>query len=153
MSLGDEVEVVVSWDALLKQSPVYGSAFGIFSGKAHKTPNIDTKHTLLLNIVSRPSDEYFIRGSRQANDFQWLKKLCYAGWVTVPSRVRVWTVPYTTEKLALLLVLHDQVDSKQKVRASPRAGTAMPQMSNLKRAFCDLFKAYNTSLISYVEMK
>jgi hypothetical protein len=73
MSSGDEVEVVVLWDALLKQSPVYGPTFNIFSGKAHKAPNIDTKRTLLLNIVSQPSDEYFIRGSRLAEDFQRLK--------------------------------------------------------------------------------
>jgi hypothetical protein len=122
MSSGDEVEAVVLWDALLKRSQVYGSAFDIFSGKAHKAPNIDTKHTLLLDIISRPSDEYFIRGSRQAKDLQRLKKLYYAGWVTASACVRVWTVPYTAEKLALLLVLRDQVDSEEKVRASPRAG-------------------------------
>jgi hypothetical protein len=52
MSSGDEVEVVILWDTLLKQSPVYGSAFNIFSGKTHKAPNIDTKCTLLLNIIS-----------------------------------------------------------------------------------------------------
>jgi hypothetical protein len=69
MSSADAVEVVVLWDALLKQSPVYGSALDIFSGKAHKAPNINTKQTLLLNIVSKPSEEYFIHGSRQANNF------------------------------------------------------------------------------------
>jgi hypothetical protein len=34
MSSDDEVEMVVLWDALLKQSPVYKSALDIFSGKA-----------------------------------------------------------------------------------------------------------------------
>ncbi len=145
--------MVVLWDALLKQNPVYGSAFDIFSRKAYKAPNIDTKHTLLLNIVSRPTDEYFIRSSSQADDIQRLKKLCYAGWVTVPSCVRVWTVPYTAKKLALLLVPRDQVHSKKKVRAFPHAGVATPQMNDLKRVFRDLFDAYNTSLVSYVEMK
>jgi hypothetical protein len=127
MSSGDEVEVVVLWDALLKQSPVYRSALNIFSRKAHKAPNIHTKRTLLLNIVSRPSEEYFIRGSRQANDFQWLKKHCYARWMIVSAHVQVWTVPYIAKKLAFVFILHDQVNSKKKVRVSPRAG-AMPQM-------------------------
>jgi hypothetical protein len=153
MSSNDEVDVIILWDTLLKQSPVYRSAFNIFSGKAHKAPNIDTKRTLLLNIVTRPWEEYFIHGSRQANDFQQLKKLCYAGWVTVPACLQIWTVPYTAKKLALLLVLHDQVNSKKKVRASPRAGAATPQMNNLKRAYCDLFNVYNTSLASYFKMK
>jgi hypothetical protein len=73
--------------------------------------------------------------------------------VTASTRVRVWTVSYTAKKLALLLVLRNQVDREKKVRASPRAGVATPQMNNLKRAFCDLFNAYDTSLVSYVEMK
>jgi hypothetical protein len=71
----------------------------------------------------------------------------------MPSRVRVWTVSYTAKKVTLLLVLCDQVHSKKKVGVSPRAGVAMPQMNDLKRAFHDLFDAYNTSLVSYVEMK
>jgi hypothetical protein len=153
MSSGDEEEVVILWDTLLKQSPVYVSALDIFSRKAKKAPNIDTKHTLLLNIISRPFEEYFIPGSRQADDFLRLKKRCYTRWVTTSARVRVWTVPYTTEKLVLLLVLRNQVDSKKKVRVSPRAGAATPQMNNLKRAFLDLFDAYNKSLVSYVKMK
>jgi hypothetical protein len=153
MSSGNEVKVVILWDTLLKQSPVYGSAFDIFSGKAHKAPNIDTKRTLLMNIISRPWEEYFIRGSRQANDFQRLKKLCYARWLSVSAHLRIWTVPYTAKKLAPLLVLCNQVDSKKKVGASPCIGAATPQMNNLKRAFRDLFDAYNTSLASYVKMK
>ncbi len=38
MSFDDKVEVVVSWEALLKQSPVYESTCNIYSGKAHKAP-------------------------------------------------------------------------------------------------------------------
>jgi hypothetical protein len=62
-------------------------------------------------------------------------------------------VPYTAKKLALLLVLCDQVDSKKKVRASPHPGAVTPQMNDLKRAFCDLFDTYNRSLVSYIEAK
>jgi hypothetical protein len=32
---------------------------------------------MLLNIVSGLSEENFFCGSRQANDFEWLKKQCY----------------------------------------------------------------------------
>jgi hypothetical protein len=77
---------------------------------------------LLLNIVSQPSEEYFFCGSRQTNNFDWLKKLCYAGWRTVSTCMRVWIGPYTVEKRALLLVLNKQVHSKKKVRMSPCAG-------------------------------
>jgi hypothetical protein len=143
MSLGDEVVVVILWDALLKQSPVYESALKIFSRRAHKAPNINTKRTLLLNIVSRSSE---------TNDFQQLKKQCYARWMTMSTCVRVWTMLYTAKKLALLLVLHNQDNGKEKVRASPRAGT-MPQMNNLKLAFCNLFDGYDKSLVSYIKTK
>ena len=68
------------------------------------------------------------------------------------ARVRIWTVPYTSKKLALLLVLRDQVNSAKKVRASPRAGM-MSQMTDLKRAMRDLSDSYNKSLTSYTETK
>jgi hypothetical protein len=70
---------------------------------------------MLLNIVSRPLEEYFLRGTRQAEDFQLLKKQCYAEWMSALNHSRVWTVPYMAEKLALLLVLRDQVDNEKKV--------------------------------------
>ena len=110
----DEVQVVVQWDAHLKLSPVYEPAFDIFNGKAHKSPPIDTKCTMLLNIVSRPLEEYFLRGTSQ----------CHTGWTSASGRNRVWTIPYTTEKLGLLLVLREQVNSEKKVRASSREGGA-----------------------------
>jgi len=47
MSLDDEVQVVILWDAQLKLSPVYESAFEIFSGKAHKSPPLDMKRDML----------------------------------------------------------------------------------------------------------
>ena len=120
----DEVQVIVQWDAHLKLNPVYEPAFDIFKGKAHKSPPIDTKCTMLLNIVSRPLDEYFLRGTSQATDFEKLKKQCHTGWTSASGRNRVWTMPYTAEKLGLLLVLREQVNSEKKVRASSREGGA-----------------------------
>ncbi len=116
----DEVQVVVPWDAQLKLSPIYVSAFDIFSGKAHKSPPLDMKRDMLQNIVSRPSEEYFLSNTSQATDFSKLKKQCRAGWTSMSGRNRVWTMAYTAEKLALLLVLREQVDSEKKVRASSR---------------------------------
>ena len=92
MSSDDEVDVLVSWEALLKRSPVYKPRYDNFCGKAHKSPLIDKKRTMLLNIVSRRLEEYFLCGTRQAEDFQLLKKQCYAGWMYASNRSRVWTV-------------------------------------------------------------
>jgi hypothetical protein len=80
MYSNDKVEVVVSWEALLEQSPVYQSVLDFFSDKAHKALNINTKHSMLLNIVSWPLEEYFLQGSSQADDFMKLMKQCHAGW-------------------------------------------------------------------------
>ena len=149
----DEVQVVVQWDAHLKLSPVYEPAFDIFNGKVHKSPPIDTKRTMLLNIVSRRLEEYFLRGTSQATDFEKLKKQCHAGWTSALGRNRVWTMPYTAEKLGLLLVLREQVNSEKKVRAcSPRKGRASAT-NDLKRAFAKLYAAYGKSLQSYLETK
>jgi hypothetical protein len=147
MPTNDEIVVVVPWDAPLKQSPIYQLTLEIFSGKAHEAPPMDTKRTMLLSIVSCPSGEYFVRGSQQAADFDELKKSCFSGWTTVSACTRLWTAKYTAKKLALILVLWDQVESKKKVRASPRAGaTTTPQMTDLKRALCVLSNAFNKSL-------
>ncbi len=86
MSSDDEVEVLVLWEALLKWSPVYKPAYDIFCGKAHKSPSIDKKRTMLLNTISRPLEEYFLRGTSQAEDFQLLKKQCYVGWTSASNR-------------------------------------------------------------------
>jgi len=103
---------------------------------------------MLLNIVNRPSEEFFLHGFQQAKDFALLKKQCFLGWTTVAACVRIWTVPYTSEKLALLLVLRDQVNSAKKVRVSPRAGV-MPQMTDLKRAMCDLSDSVLSGRVSF----
>jgi hypothetical protein len=148
----DEVQVVVQWDAHLKLSPVYEPAFDIFNVKAHKSPPIDTKRTMLLDIVSWPLEEYFLHGTSQATDFEKLKKQCHAGWTSASGRNRVWTMPYTAEKLGLLLVLRKQVNSEKKVRASSREGGASAT-NDLKRSFTKLYAVYGKSLQSYLETK
>ncbi len=142
--------MVVQWDAHLKLYPVYETAFDIFNGKAHKSPPIDVKRTMLLDIISRPLEKYFLRGTSQATDFEKLKKQCHAGWMSASGRNRVWTMPYMAEKLGLLLVLREQVDSEKKVRASFRKGGASAT-NNLKRAFTKLYAAYSKSLQSYLK--
>ncbi len=82
MSSDEEVKVIVLWEDLVKYSPVYASTLVIFSGKAHKAPPLDVKHTFLLNFVSQPWEEYFLYGSSQADIFMALKKQSYAGWMS-----------------------------------------------------------------------
>ena len=59
-------------------------------------------------------------------------------------------------KLALLLILCEEVDNEKKDRASARTlevGTLTPPMTNLKSAFRDLFSAYDLCLVLYIEAK
>jgi hypothetical protein len=154
MSSNDKVEDIVLWEALLKQSPVYWSAFDIFSSKAHKAPPMNTKHTTLLNIISRPWEEDFLRGSSQADDFTKLKKQCQPGWTSALNCAQVWTAPDMDTKLTPLLVLWDQLDSEKKIQASSCAGmSGSVPMNALKRAFKDLNGAYKKSLELYLETK
>ena len=92
---------------------------------------------VLLNIVSRPSEEYFLSGTSQATDFEKLKKQCRAGWTSVSGRNRVWTMAYTAEKLALLLVLREQVDSENTSNRMHRNGLSAaapaPAVTMVKR--------------------
>ena len=133
--------------AHMKLHPVYKTVFDIFNGKAHKSPPIDVKRTMLMDIVSRPLEEYFLKSTSQATDFEKLKKQCHAGWTFASGHNRVWTMPYTAEKLGLLLVLREQVNSGKKVRASSREGGASAT-NDLKQAFTKLYAAYSKSLQS-----
>ena len=107
---------------------------------------------MLLNIVSQPVEGYFLRGTSQAENFKLLKKQCNAGWTSETYRNKIWTALYTAEKLALLLVLREQVDMEKKVRASSRTGGASPT-NDIKRAYRELFAVYSTCLDSYNETK
>ena len=158
MSIDSDVEIVVD---KTRESETYVNAVGIFSGKAHKAPGLEEKRTMLLNIVKRPPEEYFLIGSKQLDDFKAVKAECYAGWSTSSARARVWTAAFTADKLARLLVLREQVDAEKKVRAiapSSRqnrgaAATPTPPMNDLKRALKALFTAYDKCLTSYIEAK
>ena len=118
MSSDDEVQVVVPWDASLPSR--------LTSSAERATSHLRSTQSvyMLLNIVSRPSEEYFLSGTSQATDFEKLKKQCRAGWTSVLGRNRVWTMAYKAKKLALLLVLCEQVDLEKKVRDSSHAGGA-----------------------------
>jgi hypothetical protein len=141
MSDDSEVEVIVD---VLKENQTYVHALGIFSGKAHKAPGVKEKRKMLLNIVKRPPEEYFLHGSRQFDDFKAIKAECYAGWNTSSHRAKLWTTTFTADKLARLLVLRKQVNAEKKIRPQhPRQDTLTPPMNDLKRSLKNLFTAYD----------
>ncbi len=78
MSVDSDVKVVV--DAL-RESETYVNAVGIFSGKAHKAPGLKEKRTMLLNIVTRPLEEYFLIGLSQHKEFKAIKAECMRGGI------------------------------------------------------------------------
>ena len=115
MSDASDVEVIVD---VLKENQTYVHALGIFSGKAHKAPGLKEKRPMLLNIVKRPPEEYFLHGSTQIDDFKAIKAECYAGWSTSSCRLKLWTTTFAADKLTRLLVLREQVNAEKKVRAA-----------------------------------
>ena len=151
MSEDSEVEVIID---VLKENQAYVHALGIFSGKAHKAPGLEEKRTMLLNIVKRPPEEYFLHGSRQFDDFKAIKAECYAGWNTSSRRAKLWTTTFTADKFARLLVLREQVDAKKKIRPQhPCQDTPTPPMNDLKRSLKNLFTAYDKCLVPYIEAR
>ena len=97
MSDNSDVEVIVD---ILKENQTYVHALGIFSGKAHKAPGLEDKRTMLLNIMKRTPEEFFLHGSTQFDDFKEIKAECYAGWYTSSCRLKLWTMTFTANKLA-----------------------------------------------------
>ena len=68
---------------------------------------------LLKDIVDESRELFFLRSSEQAKNFNLLKQQCLA-FTSEFRRIKLWTTKYVPNKLALLLVLREQVDNEKK---------------------------------------
>jgi hypothetical protein len=108
------VEEVVQWDKGLRDTKTFMTAITILSGRKYNSPNMESQHKVLLMFVDQPAHGYFRSKSSQAKAFDNLKEIIHLGWSTEYGRKKKWTVRFTAEYLALLLVLRRQQVEKKK---------------------------------------
>jgi hypothetical protein len=122
-----------------------------FGGRKYQSPVIGDMRKLLKDIVVESGELFFLRSSEQAKNFDRLKKQCLA-FASEDKRIKSWTTNYVPDKLALLLVLREQVDNEKKVAASRESHErSTTPMNKLKRAFTKLHNVYEKCLVLYMQ--
>jgi hypothetical protein len=155
-SVGSDVEEVVQWDKELRGTKTFMTAVTILSGRKYSSPNQESQHKVLLLFIDQPAHGYFRSKSSQMKAFDNLKEIIHLGWNTENGRKKKWTVRFTAENLALLLVLRRQVEKEKEnalvvERPTRSALTGVPKATPLKRAFRKLWKLYEEPLKLYVQ--
>ena len=99
------MEEVVRWDEGLCDAKTFMTAVNILSGRKFNSPNLESQQKVLLMFICQSAHSYFQSKSSQAKAFDNLKETIHLGWSTEYGRKNKWTVRFTAEYLALLLVL------------------------------------------------
>ena len=146
----NDVEVIIPWEVALKSCETYKRAIAIFGSRKYQSPVIDDMRKLLKDIVDESGELFFLRSSEQAKNFNLLKKQCLA-FTSEFRRIKLWTTKYVPNKLALLLVLREQVDNEKKVASRESHERRTTPMNRLKRAFAKLYNVYEKCLALYTQ--
>jgi len=163
-SIGSDVEEIVKWDDRLQKTKTFSTAYSILVGRKYGSPLLDKQQSLLLNFVDQPVDDYFRRNSSQAKAFAEIMTICKAGWNAETSRKKKWTTRFVAENLALLLVIHREVEKDKEtrraevtnraaMRSGSAPGTGVPKATKVMRAIRKLWAAYEPSLKLQVQVQ
>ena len=117
---------------------------------------MEEQQKILLQIINRPTQEYFLCRSPQAKAFKELNTACKLGCKSETSRKKKWNVSFVAEHLALLLVLLRQVLKEKEAqlevdRSSRSDSEGVPKNTPLKCAFRNLWAVYKPSLKLYTK--
>ena len=115
---GSDVEEIVKWDACLQKTKTSSTADLILVGRKYGSPLLDKQQTLLLNFVNHPVEDYFRQNSLQAKVFAEIMTICKAGWNAETLLKKKWTAHFVAENLALLLVIHREVEKDKEMHCA-----------------------------------
>ena len=104
-SVDSDVEEVVQWDRSLRNTKTFKTAVLILSGRKFKSPTFELLHKILHLFINEPTSDYFKKKSSQATAFENIQATCKAGWKSEATHKKKWSVRFTAEHLAFLLVL------------------------------------------------
>ena len=96
---------VVQWDCSLNSTKTFKMAVLIFSGRKFKSPNLESLQKILHLFINEPTSDYFKKKSSHSTAFENMQAACKAGWKSEATRKKKWSVRFTADHLAFLLVL------------------------------------------------
>ncbi len=111
-----EVQVVTLWDKEARNEDIYKVAYSIFSRKRFDSPSLTVMRVWLVIFVAKLPQDFFLNGSRQIENFKLLMNACRFPTLSKKSRAKKWTCNFVADKLAILLVLRQQVMDEREER-------------------------------------
>jgi hypothetical protein len=96
---------VVQWDCSLSSTKTFKTAVLILSGRKFESPNLESLQKILHLFINEPTSDYFKKKSSHATAFENIQAACKAGWKSEATCKKKWSVRFTAEHLAFLLVL------------------------------------------------
>ncbi len=97
---------------------------------------------LEIFMMESPQD-FFLNGSKQIDNFKLLMNVCRMPTLSKTSRIKKWTTYFVADKLAILLVLCQQVvDEREERKRSGLVGHYAQPRKKLRRTFAALNTKY-----------
>ncbi len=96
--------------------------------------------------------DIFLNGSKQIDNFKLLMNICRMATLLKTSCIRKWTTDFVADKLAILLVLHQQVmDEKEEQKRFGLVGHYAQPRKKLRQTFAALHAKYLECKQRYAE--
>jgi hypothetical protein len=134
-----DVDKVVQWDRSLSSTKTFKTAVLILSGRKFESPSLESLQKILHLFINEPTSDYFKKISSHATAFAKIQAACKAGWKLEATRKKKWSVHFTAEHLAFLLVLQKLVKKEKDVQDANKgttcSSTGVPKANDLKRTF------------------
>ena len=106
----------------------------------------------LAVFVAEPPEDFFLNGSKQLENFTLLMGVSMMSNLSKTSRQKKWTSDSVADKLAILLVLRQQVvDERESRKKSGTVGHHAQPRTKLRRLFSTLNAKYLNCELIYAE--
>jgi len=112
----DEIQIVTLWDREARKEDLYKITYSIFLGRKYGSPSLPDMRDWLAVFVAEPPEDFFLNSSKQLENFTLLMGVSMMSNLSKTLRQKKWTSDFVADKLAVLLVLRQQVVDERESR-------------------------------------
>ncbi len=112
----DEIQIVTLWDREARKEDLYKITYSIFLGRKHGSPSLSDMRNWLTVFVTESPLNFFLNGSKQLENFTLLMEVSRMSNLSKTLHQKKWTLNFVADKLAILLILCQQVVDKRESR-------------------------------------
>ena len=139
----NEIQIITLWDREARKEDLYKIAYSIFSERKYDSPSLPDMRDWLTVFVTEPLEDFFLNDSKQLENFKLLMQVFRMSNLSKTSCQKKWTSDFVADKLAILLVLCQQVvDERESRKMSSAIGHYAQPRTKLRRSFAALHTKY-----------